>query len=102
MSKCPYTWIRGFFGVQTKASGEASHLRVQVNREANTVVDVALPARSARWLIELIPDDVISKIREEGIPLNEIQENLNQVSVLTPCDIFTLREPTREVKVWLE
>lgn len=103
MSKCPYTWFKGIFGGGTqKSSAEAEHLRVQVSRDHRTVVDVALPARSARWLMDVIPGDVIGKIKEEGIPIEEIQDYLSQAAVLNPCPIFTLEEPTRVVKVWLE
>lgn len=103
MSKCPYTWLRNVFSNAEKTSSEeAAHLRVQVNRDLKTVVDVTLPARSARWLMDVIPDDVIVKIKEEGIPISEIQEYLSQATTLVPCPIFTLEEPARVVKVWLE
>jgi hypothetical protein len=103
MSKCPYTWFVGLFGKTPNSSAkEASHLRVTVDKERVRVVDVALPAGSARWLIDLIPSDVMSKIREEGIPIDEIQTELASRSELNPQKIFTLQEPNRIVDVWLE
>ncbi len=77
-------------------------MRVTVTRGQDTTVDVALPARSARWLIDLIPEDVMTKIRAEGIPIDEIQGDLSLSAVLTPRQIFKLSEPQRVVQVWLE
>lgn len=102
MGSCPYTWFRGLFGKTTNDNGEACHLRVTVVRDSETKVDVALPATSARWLIDLIPDDVMTKIRAEGVPIDEIQDDLSQRTVLTPQKIFTLIESHRAVYVWLE
>lgn len=105
VSKCPYTWFKSLFGssnTSTQEGGEAQHLRVEVKRNNETIVDVFLPARSARWLIDLIPNDVITKIREEGIPIDFIQEDLAKREVLYAEKIFTLVEEHREVNVWLE
>jgi len=102
MAACPYTWIRGFFPAKNGDSSEASNLRVTVTREQKVVVDVSLPARSARWLIELIPEDVVKKIYAEGIPLDEIQADLAGRITLVPQKIFHLQETHREVAVWLE
>ncbi|MEY4617644.1 MAG: hypothetical protein RJB66_2604 [Pseudomonadota bacterium] len=103
MSKCPYTWFVGLFsGSSPFPKTEATHLRVTVEKERVRVVDVALPAGSARWLIDLIPSDVIVKIKEEGIPIEAIQEDLAQRAHLSPQKIFNLEEPHRQVVVWLE
>jgi hypothetical protein len=75
---------------------------VRVVRDGEERVRVALPSRSAKWLIELIPADVVRKIREEAIPLDEITEDLNRQEILYPRAIFSLSEPGREVTVWLE
>ncbi len=63
---------------------------------------VSLPSKSARWLIELIPADVVARIREEEIPLDAITAELNQTDVLYPRPIFTLTDSHRQVNVWLE
>jgi len=104
MAGCPYTWVKSLFasGASKKPGSEASSLRVAVIREQVTTVDVALPARSARWLIDLIPEDVVLKIRAEGIPLDAIQSDLAERDRLFAQDIFSLVEPERTVKVWLE
>lgn len=102
MSKCPYTWFKGIFSGSSKNSTEAKNLRVEVSRNQEVVVDVALPAQSARWLIDLIPDDVIRKIKDEGIPIERIQEDLSQQDKLVPVSIFELIESHRKVSVWLE
>ena len=102
MAKCPYTFIKSFFSRPSKDSHVASELRVVVDKGGETTVDVSLPARSARWLLDLIPTEVVTKIRAEGIPIESIQENLSSDSQLVPQKIFTLEEPLRRVKVWLE
>lgn len=102
MGKCPYTWFKSLIGGTKKANGEASMLRVTVLKNAETTVDVMLPARNARWLIDLIPDEVVQKIKAEGIPLESIQANLANAPLLYPQSIFSLEESTRTVKVWLE
>lgn len=91
-----------FFGSRSTPSEEATQLRVRVVRNDETVVDVALPAKSARWLIDLIPEDVVEKIRLEQIPLDEIQQQLKDATHLLPQKIFNLDEPNRIVMVWLE
>lgn len=83
-------------------AADAKYLRVTVIKDRATVVDVALPAQSARWLIDLIPADVTSRIRAEGIPLDDIQDDLRKRTVLKPQRIFNLIEPQRAVEVWLE
>lgn len=90
------------FSGSTKTEGVASHLRVTIIRGLITTVDVTLPAGSARWLIDLIPDDVIDKIKAEGIPIDDIQLDLAKSRVLVPQKIFSLAEPDRAVQVWLE
>ena len=104
--KCPYTWVKNVVGsVLPGRSGDselAKNLRVTVTREAVRTVDVYLPADSARWLIELIPENVLTKIRAEGIPIERIQDDLAARAQLTPQPIFSLSEAHRSVDVWLE
>lgn len=104
MSSCPYTWVRGLFSSGSKAApGEpARNLMVRVVRDGEERVLVSLPSKSARWLIELIPADVVRRIREEEIPLEAITEDLNRQEVLYPHAIFSLHESHRQVQVWLE
>ena len=106
MASCPYTWFKNMFGKspshESSRGLEATYLRVAVTRNHETTVDVSLPAKSARWLIDLIPSDVLEKIRIEGIPIDDIQNNLAQRTVLTPEKIIILNEPHRSVDVWLE
>lgn len=103
MSKCPYTWVKNLFAGKAKLPGEAANsLRVTVDREGDRKVDVALPARSARWLLEIIPKDVIEKIKAEGIPIEMMNQDLKERIHLGAQDLFLLNEPGRTVRVWLE
>jgi hypothetical protein len=102
VSGCPYTWVKNFLGGAKAGGPEATQLRVTVRRGDDETVNVALPARSARWLMDLIPKDVVEKIRSEQIPIEDIQHELARVEMLVPQPIFTLVEPHRSVAVWLE
>jgi len=75
---------------------------VRVVRDGEERVRVSLPARSARWLIELIPADVIAKIKAEEIPLDEMIQDLAMTPVLFARPIFSLAEGGRSVDIWLE
>ncbi|MGZ3784829.1 MAG: hypothetical protein ACXWR0_09825 [Bdellovibrio sp.] len=81
---------------------KAQYLRVSVVKENITTVNVALPAESARWLLDLIPANVIKIIHEEGIPIDEIQSDLAKREQLHPQSIFSLNDGNRTVSVWLE
>ena len=104
--KCPYTWFRSVFSLSEKIGSRpdlpAENLYVTVVKSGEEKVRVALPARSARWLIELIPSDVVQKIRDEKIPLDEMLDDLKNTEILLPRRIFSLTEPHRQVMVWLE
>jgi hypothetical protein len=105
MAGCPYTWVRGFFAGAprpTKPGEPAQHLMVTVVKNGEQVVKVSLPARSARRLIDLMPDDVIAKVRAEAVPLDDMMAELQGPDALVPRPIFQLVEPHREVSVWLE
>lgn len=107
MSKCPYTWFKGLFGGAPSAAAAdpnrpAKHLMVRVVRDGEERVMVALPAKSARWLIEVIPDHVVQQIRAEEIPIDDIGLDLSGQAVLYPRPVFSLVQPHRNVQVWLE
>ena len=105
-SKCPFTktvnFIAGVFGRSESATTEAKNLRVRVLKGGEERVNVYLPARSARWMMDLIPEDVLAKIHEEGIPIDRIQDELKAATVLTARQIFQIEEAGRLVEVWLE
>ena len=104
MATCPYTWVRAFFTSNTPAApGEpAKNLMVRVVRDGEQKVRVALPARSARWLLDLIPDEVVEKIRAEEIPLEALMLDLSNQKELYPRQIFSLSDSSRQVDIWLE
>lgn len=107
MAGCPYTWFRSFFGKATTSRGLSSETRAEflherVIRDGEERVAVALPAQSARWLIDLIPSDVVDKIREEEIPLDAILGDLKSQKILFQRKIFSMEDSARQVEVWLE
>lgn len=81
---------------------EAKSLRVRVIRGGATKVDLTFPARSARWLLEIMPSDVIERIRASGFAIDEMQRDLAEAKALQPRKLVELSEPDRQVQVWLE
>ncbi len=106
MARCPYTWFKGLFGGKPRNDAApdrpAENLMVRVVKEGEEKVMVALPARSARWLLEVIPDHVVAQIRAEEIPIDAIGAELERQEQLFPRPIFTLQDPNRQVDVWLQ
>ncbi len=106
MAGCPYTWVRGLFssGVprHIDPTKPARNLMVRVVRDGEERVRVSLPARSAKWLIDIIPDEVVRKIRAEDIPLDALAIELHQAEELFPRSIFSMQEEHRQVEIWLE
>jgi hypothetical protein len=81
---------------------EATSLRLTVVRGQTKTVDLSFPAVSARWLLDLIPNEVVRKIEASGVLLEDIQKRLASSEKLTPQKIFMLEEPNRTIHVWLE
>lgn len=105
MAGCPYTWVRGVLGITAKPAKDgdpAKHLMVRVVRDGDERVKVWLPAQGARRLMDLIPDDVMDKIRNEEIPIDDIMEDLRREPTLYPRPIFSSHDDARQVDVWLE
>ncbi len=103
---CPYTWFKSLLSSShspaENSNKPASNLHVRVIKQGQETVRVALPAQSARWLMELIPSEVVDKIRAEKIPLDEVLNDLKTQEVLHRRNIFSLHEEHRQVDVWLE
>jgi hypothetical protein len=91
-----------FHGLLPKRRSRAENLRVRVSKLGEERVNVSLPAGSARWMIDLIPADVLVRIHEEGIPIDDIQQELIASEELQPRGIFKICEAERTVEVWLE
>lgn len=106
---CPYTWFRSLLDrkgqkPEPNAEGliEAQCLRVTVEKFGKKTVDVFLPARSARWLMELIPSEVMTRIKEEQIPIEAMNQELAKRDRLYPEELFSMADDSRKVQVWLE
>lgn len=102
MSLCPYTYLVELISPTKSKSSEAQSLKVVVHRDGQCIVDVTLPAHSARWLIDIMPDSVVEKVLKEGIPLHAIQDRLARMEKLYPLLIMDLKDENRNVRVWLE
>jgi hypothetical protein len=80
----------------------ATKLKILVLKNNETVVDLSMPAISATWIIDLMPQDVLRKISEKGIDLKSIQDSLSSEKQLLKQSIFELITPEKTIKVWLE
>ncbi len=105
-SRCPFTRTTQLLGKvfqrERDNTREAEHLRVRVVKDGEERVSLFLPARSARWMIDLIPSGVLRQIHAEGIPLERIQDELKARPRLLPQRIFEVADSERIVAVWLE
>lgn len=81
---------------------KAKHLKILITKDEVAVVDLSMPARCARWIIELVPSELLSKIKERGIDLEIIQAKFIAQEELYPCELFELVLPEKKIKIWLE
>ncbi len=79
----------------------ASELRVHVTEGTRMVVSMAMPARAAYDLPDIMPGDVIDYIRSSGsIDLDAVMQRIND-SQAAPQILFELDREKRHYKVWL-
>lgn len=80
----------------------AQHLRIKVIRDGEVKVDLHLPAQSALWIIKLLPDDIIEKIKNSNISLENIQTQFKTKEDLIPQEILHFSSQEKKIKIWLE
>jgi len=79
----------------------ARHLKVQVLREGQLKASVTLPAAAIDRLENFLDDETLQRIEQERIDLTEIVRDVRRHGYV-PGSVFELKDPHREVKVWLE
>ncbi len=77
------------------------HLRVRVEEACHVKVDLTFRASAAEFLSDLIPEDLLEKLRARSIDLDTIVARTVQKQ-FAPGELFQLLEGTKKVSVWLE
>ncbi len=82
-------------------NGIARYLQVYVVKPNGNKVKLTMPARVADDLKGVIDPPVMESIERQNIDLDAIQKRARQTGFV-PQLLFDLKDPEREVKVWLE
>lgn len=80
---------------------EAKHLKIIFYRDGKKKVDLAMPARAVKNLEELVSEDLLETILEQGHDLSKIKEKA-MASGLSPGPLFELEDQNRTIKVYLD
>ncbi len=80
----------------------AKKLKIVVSRNQVQTVNLSLPANSCRWIIDLIPDDILIKIKERGIDIEKIQNEFKSADVLVPKSILNIETEEKIIQIYLE
>ena len=81
---------------------KSQELRVRVTEGDKQVVAIAMPARAAYDLINIMPEDVIAHIRETGsVDLDAVMSRIVETQA-EPQSLFEHDREARHYRVWLE
>ncbi len=81
--------------------GIARYLQIHVIKPNGNKVRLTMPARVAEILEEVIDPPVKESIDRQNIDLKEIQDRARK-SGFIPQTLFEMKDPERDVRVWLE
>ncbi len=79
----------------------SKHLRVRVEENGATRVNLTFKAILAESLPDLIPPELEEQLRARRLDVQQIAAAA-VASQFAPGELFTLREGTKVVRVWLE
>lgn len=79
----------------------ATLLRLCVTRNGETTVQLSFPAGATVNLPYLVPQELAPQLQARGIDLEQLAQKA-VAGGLRPGELFTLDEPSRTVRVWLE
>lgn len=84
----------------------AKSLKIRLFKNGVQKVDLNFPAKTAKWIIELIPKHILIKIEEKGIDIVSVQKKINGEKKLYPQQLLDYQDeqsPEKlQIKVWLE
>jgi len=79
----------------------ARHLKIRVTERDQLKAQLTIPASSIDDLSALLDEDLLAKIRQRGIALEEVARDVRRRSYAAG-EVFTLEESPRKISVWLE
>lgn len=79
----------------------AQFLKIRVTEASRQVVALSMPASQVPFIQDQIPEDVLTKIRDAQINLDEIVRRTCEQGIV-PGELFTLDTGCRQYRVWLE
>jgi hypothetical protein len=79
----------------------ATTLRLRVVRGSEPTVQLSFAAAAAGNLPDLIPVELAGHLHDRGIDLRQLADRV-VAGGYQPCDLFTLEEDGKTVRVWLE
>lgn len=85
----------------TTFAGLAKHLKIRVDDEGCTKVQLTYPASAVDHLPDLIDEHVRNLIAQRGIDLGQLVAQVRE-RAYAPSRIFSLLENRRQISVWLE
>lgn len=88
-------------GLAPGFDGIARYLQIYVVKPNGNKVRLTMPARVAECLEEVIDPPVMESIVRQNIDLKQIQDRVRK-SGFVPQTLFDLKDPERDVRVWLE
>jgi RIO-like serine/threonine protein kinase len=87
--------------VLLKSDSKAREIKIEVMENNDQIVFMTLPITALDNIEVLMPEKVSSKIKDEGIDLPGMIEDVKQ-SGLTPQVLFSFQIEKRSYKVWIE
>jgi len=81
----------------------AKYLKIRVDENGKTKVQLTMKRSVVENLRDIIPDDTMVRIEEQGISVEEILEHTRK-NLYKPSELFhlTIPEMNKEIRVWLE
>ena len=79
----------------------ATSLRVRVARDGEQVVQLTFAAAAVGHLQELVPAEMLDRVRAHGIDIRQVSERAIAEGY-QPGELFVLDDGGRTVRVWLE
>ncbi|MFQ5481676.1 MAG: AarF/UbiB family protein, partial [Nitrospinaceae bacterium] len=86
---------------ETNFRSLSQYLKVHVEKCNGNKVELTMPARVVDELEDVIDPPVLATIRDNGIELEVIKRQV-QRSGYAPQTLFQVKDPERDVRVWLE
>jgi len=79
----------------------SKNLKIQVFRDGKQIVNMSMPIYSASVLDTVIPDSILPKLKEKGIDLKKLMQEMKNDNY-APRTLFSMETDEKSYKVWIE